>query len=234
MPEIGVTRELEELVGDTHLWGVLVGRRGHRLGGHHRQRRCRGDMVHPGWESHREPAGMRNAIGLRGKKSHGKWGKKEGRKGEVMFLTRAPPPTPGRQPRWFDNPHQYWMMEVRAFGCIGGEAKRVAGDIFPGEQPGTGRADDACHGWTAYLHLRWADQPHWLLHWVDQLSWLLCWVDQPHGDWMHGNEEGRFNPLLEANRGANPETAQPVWISLNPGGRLRHATLHLLKLLCFL
>lgn len=67
MQEIRVTRGLEELVGaggDTHLWGILVGRRGHRLGGHHRQRRCRGDMVHPGWESHREPVGGRNTIGL--------------------------------------------------------------------------------------------------------------------------------------------------------------------------
>lgn len=40
------------VLGDTHLWAVLVGRRGHRLGGHHRQSRRRGDMVHPGQESH--------------------------------------------------------------------------------------------------------------------------------------------------------------------------------------
>lgn len=90
MQELGVPRGLE----DTHLWGVLVGRRRHCLGGHHRQSWCRGDMVHPAWDSHREPAGRRTKLlhhegSFPPEKNPPEREGKERRKGEVTLLTQA-------------------------------------------------------------------------------------------------------------------------------------------------
>lgn len=163
MQELGESRGVWRspwVLGDTHLRGVLVGRRGHRLGGHHRQSRCRGDMVHPGWDSHREPVGGRNSAGLRGISPWKEipWNRrKKGteRRGDKHPSTVLHHPVPGRNPRWFDDPYHnlviiwdlwFWIKE-----CIRGQAKAGAGKIFPGQQPGKGRVlgDDGCRRQTS-------------------------------------------------------------------------------------
>lgn len=169
MQELGESRGVWRspwVLGDTHLRGVLVGRRGHRLGGHHRQSRCRGDMVHPGWDSHREPVGGRNSAGLRGispwKEIPWKRRKKgTERRGDKHPSTVLHHPVPGRNPRWFDDPYHnlviiwdlwFWIKE-----CIRAQAKGGDGKIFPGQQPGKGRVlgDDGCHRQTSLYLPPW-------------------------------------------------------------------------------